>query len=67
MTPGEAWFSETRITMTRQAEANREDGWPYPDDDSDLKEDTSGDGENWEEDVYEDYEPSPYDGTYSED
>jgi hypothetical protein len=21
----------------RQAEANREDGWPYPDDDSDLR------------------------------
>ena len=33
MTPAEA----------KQAEANREDGWPYLDDDSDLKEDATDD------------------------
>lgn len=60
----------------RQQEANIEDGWPYPDDDSDEKgpadaalEPTDYDPEvdAWADDGgFVPYEPSPYDGTYSE-
>ncbi len=56
MTPGEA----------RQAEANREDGWPYPDDDSDLKEDMTDDIVDVGDDGRFDDDPNPYEGTYNE-
>lgn len=60
----------------RQQEANIEDGWPYPDDDSDEKEPAHAEPEvpegldaleAWaDEGGFVPYEPSPYDGTYSE-